>query len=42
MFSLRPNRQELEEELKSMGADFVITEEELQCLGLDNVIQVRE
>ncbi|XP_028970437.1 enoyl-[acyl-carrier-protein] reductase, mitochondrial [Esox lucius] len=35
----RPYRRELEEELKSMGADLVITEEELQGLSLENVIQ---
>ncbi|KAL0967370.1 hypothetical protein UPYG_G00251390 [Umbra pygmaea] len=35
----RPNRHKLENELKLMGADFVITEEELEGLTLDNIIQ---
>ncbi|KAJ8008988.1 hypothetical protein DPEC_G00084140 [Dallia pectoralis] len=35
----RPHRRELEKELMSMGADVVVTEEEMQGLRLENVIQ---
>ncbi|XP_030638624.1 enoyl-[acyl-carrier-protein] reductase, mitochondrial [Chanos chanos] len=35
----RPKREELVQELRRLGADFVITEEELQREGLDRVFQ---